>query len=208
MNVVKKISLILLLLLFSSVFAVAQSNTGSIIGKVRNTKGKSLADVSVTARQDGKEVKSTETDKKGEFQLSGLQPGRYNLVFDKPGFSSGVLTNVEVRAKKKNNLKDRLIMSIDQGTLVIVEASVFNQNGYSLYGAKVLIEEVLSDGTTKKVGSGYSSRDGDIIFRFSEKPTTYRVTASVKGISATKDVEVNEAAIYRTSITLDLSKDN
>lgn len=206
MSFVKKISLIIFLLLFSSIFVAAQ--TGSVIGKVRNTKGKSLEGVIVDARQDGKSMKTTETDSKGKFQISGLEPGRYTLVFDKAGFSTGALTNVEVRAKKKNNLGSRLILKVDQGTLVIVEASVFNQNGFSLQGAKVVIEEVSSDGTTKKVGSGYSSRDGDVVFRFPEKPTTYRVTASVKDISATKDVEVNEAAMYRTAITLDLTKDN
>lgn len=206
MNFVKKLSFLLLVSLCSSVFALAQ--TGSIIGKVRNQKGKSLQGVEVKARQDGKTVKTTETDKKGKFKLSNLKPGRYILVFDKAGYSTGALTNVEVRAKGKNNLGDRLILAVDQGTLVIVEASVFNQNGFSLYGAKVLVEEVLSDGTTKKVGSGYSSRDGDIIFRFPEKVTKYRITASVKGISASKEIEVNEAAMYRTAITLDLSKDN
>ncbi len=205
MNVVKKISFILFLFLFSSVFAFGQ--TGSLFGKVRDNKGKSLEGVTVDARKDGDSIKTTETDRKGKFQISGLEPGRYTLVFDKEGFSTGALTNVEVRSNKKNNLQDRLIMKVDQGTLIIVEASVFNQNGFALQGAKVVIEEVLSDGSTKKVGSGTSSRDGDVIFRFKEKPTTYRVIASVKGISETKDVEVNEAALYRTSIILDMTKD-
>lgn len=202
----KKIVFLLSLFLFSSIFASAQCRD-CIIGKVKNEKGKSLAEVTVTVRKDGKDIKSAETDRKGNFQLTDLRPGRYNLVFEKSGYSTGVLKNVEVRENKRNNLDDRLIMKVDLGTLVVVEASVFNQNGFVLYGAKVLIEEVLSDGTTKKVGSGYSSQDGDIVFRFPEKATTYRVTASVKGISAAKDIEVNEAAIYRASITLDLSQD-
>jgi hypothetical protein len=205
MKVIRKISLSLLLILFASIFAFAQ--TGSIIGKVRDPKGNSLEGVEVQARQDGKSIQSTETDKKGKFRLSGLQPGKYTLTFDKAGFSTGALRNVEVRAKGKNNLGDRLVMAVDQGTLIIVEASVYNQNGFSLYGAKVEIAEILSDGSTKKVGSGYSSKDGDIVFRFPEKPAKYRITASVKGLSASKELEVNEAAIYRTSITLDLSKD-
>lgn len=206
MSFIKKFGLILLLLVFSSIYASAKCKD-CIIGKVRNQKGKALAGVSVTARLDGKNIKSTTTNQKGKFELTNLKPGFYNLVFDKNGYSTGILRNVEVRRNKRNNLKDRLIMSVDRGTLVIVEASVFNQNGFSLQGARVLIEEVLSDGTTKKVGSGYSSRDGDIIFRFPEKTTKYRITASVKGISASKEIEVNEAAMYRTAITLDLSKD-
>lgn len=207
MNFVKKLTFGLSILLFAAVFAAAQTTTGSIIGKVRDNKGKSLEGVVVEAKQDGKSFKKTETDDNGKFRLSDLEVGRYTIVFDKAGFSTAALTEIEVRAKKKNNLGDRLSLSIDQGTLVIVEASVYNQNGFVLYGAKVEVEEVLSDGTTKKVGAGVSSRDGDVVFRFPEKATTYRVTASVKGLSATKDVTVNEAAIYRTALTLDLSKD-
>ncbi len=205
-NFVKKLTLIMSILLLVSSFAVAQKTTGSIIGKVRDHKGKSLKGVVVEAKQDGKTFKQTETDDGGKFRLSDLEEGRYTVVFDKAGFSTAALTNIEVRAKGKNNLGDRLQMNVDQGTLVIVEASVYNQNGFVLYGAKVEVEEILSDGTTKKVGSGVSSRDGDVIFRFPEKPTTYRITASVKGLTASKDVEVNEAAIYRTALTLDLSK--
>lgn len=204
---VKKICLFLSLLLFSSIFAAAQCKD-CIIGQVKNEKGKTIEGVTVTVRLDGADLKSAETDRKGKFELAGLKPGRYNLVFEKAGYSTGVLKNVEVRENKRNNLKDGLVMRVDRGTLVMVEASVFNQNGFSLYGARVEIFEVLSDGTTKKLDSGYSSQDGDIVFRFPERATTYRVTASVKGISASKDIEVNEAAIYRTSITLDLSAEN
>lgn len=205
MKVLQKISFAILFCFVSCAVAFAQ-DTGSIKGKVRTTDGNGIAEVKITMRQDGKDLKSATTDSDGKFRLSDLASGRYNLVFEKDGFSSGILYNVEVRRKKTNNLKDRLILTVDLGTLIIVEASVFNQNGLSLDGAKVEIEEVFADGKTKKVGSGYSSRDGDVVFRFREKPTKYRVTASVKDISATKEIEVNEAAIYRTAITLDLSK--
>lgn len=207
MKVLQKISFALLFCFLFSAFAIAQE-TGSVKGKVRDQDGDKIAGAKITVRLDGKDLKSTTSDSKGEFRISDLAPDKYNLVFEKKGFSLGVLYNVEVRSKKINNLKDRLILSVDQGTLIIVEASVFNQNGFSLNGAKVEIEEVYSDGKTKKVGSGYSSQDGDIIFRFKERPTKYRVTASVKDITVTKEIEVHEAAIYRTAITLDLSKNS
>jgi hypothetical protein len=205
MKVLQKISFALLFCFVFNAFAIAQE-TGSVKGKVRDQDGDKIAGAKITVRLDGKDLKSTTSDSKGEFRISDLAPGKYNLVFEKKGFSIGVLYNVEVRNKKINNLKDRLVLSVDQGTLIIVEASVFNQNGFSLNGAKVEIEEVYSDGKTKKVGSGYSSQDGDITFRFKERPTKYRVTASVKDITATKEIEVSEAAIYRTAITLDISK--
>lgn len=186
----------------------AAQNTGSIKGKVRTQKGKGIPGVTITVRQDGKNLRSEKTDSGGEFRMSGLRPGLYNVVFEKDGYSGGVLYDVEVRSKKTNNLGDRLVLTVDQGTLVILEASVFNQNGFVLPGAKIKVEEVFPNGRRDEVAEGYSSRDGDVIFRFPRKRTVYRVTATLREVSAYKEVEVDSPAIYRTAITLDLSKKN
>ena len=192
-------------LLFLAVPFFAQ-DTGSIKGKVRTQKGKGIAGVTITIRQDGKNLRSEKTDGDGEFRMSGLRPGLYNVVFEKDGYAGGVLYDVEVRRKKTNNLGDRLVLTVDQGTLVILEAAVFNQNGFVLPGARIKVEEVFPDGRKDEVAEGYSSRDGDVIFRFPSKRTVYRVTATLRDATAYKEVEVDAPAIYRTAITLDLSK--
>ena len=202
----KKLFFVLLLLVFA-VTSLAQG-TGSIKGKVRDKSGDGLDAVTVTARRDGKNVKAVSTDSGGKFKISGLSPGMYNLVFEKSGYSGGVLYDVIVKRKKTNNLKRRLILTVDQGTLVILEASVFSPNGFSIYGAKVVVEAIKEDGSSKEVGRGYTSRDGDVLFRFPVGATRYRVTASGKKAKASKVVEVGDAAIYRTAITLDLSQEN
>ncbi len=202
-----KTKLFLLVALFAFAIPVAAQETGSVRGKVRDSKGKGLESVKIFVRKDGKDVKTDSTDKKGAFRISGLAVGKYNLVFEKDGFSGGVLYDVEIRAKKTNSLNRSIVLTVDQGTLVIIEASVFSPNGFSIYGAKVVIEEIRNDGTSKEVGSGYSSRDGDVLFRFPQGATRYRVTASAKKVSASKIVEVNEPAIYRTALTLDLSEE-
>jgi len=186
--------------------AVPAQSTGSIKGKVRTQKGKGIEGVTVTIRKDGENLRSDRTDDDGDFRISGIRPGFYNVVFEKPGFSGGVLYDVEVRAKKTNNLKDNLVLTVDQGTLVIIEASVFNENGFVLPGARIVVEEILSSGDAKEVAKGYSSLDGDALFRFPDKETTYRITATLRDISASKDVKVGSPAIYRTAITLDLSE--
>lgn len=196
---------VLVSILFLALIAPAQ-DTGSIKGKVRTQKGKGIPNVTITIRQDGKNLRSIKTDEDGKFRTSGLRTGLYNVVFEKEGFSGGVLYDVEVRRKKTNNLGDRLVLSVDEGTLVIIEASVFNENGFVLPGAKIKVEEVFPDGRLQEVAEGYSSRDGDVIFRFREKETKYRITAKLRDVSAHKDIEVGSAAIYRTAITLDLSK--
>lgn len=181
-------------------------DTGSVKGKVRTARGAGIPDATVTARQKGEDIKSTKTDAKGEFVLEGLESGLYNFVFTKNGFSSGTKYNVEVKKNKTTDLGDRLILTGDQGTQVIIKGSVFNQDGVSLYGAKVEIEKISEDGSGRKSGSGYTSEGGEFTFRFPEGAAKFRVTATMKGVSASKEVSVDSAAIYRLAITLNLPK--
>ena len=207
----KRFVLLILFVAVSAGIALAQE-TGSVKGKVRTTKGEGIADVSITARQNSEDVRSTTSDNKGNFQLEGLKPGVYNLVFSKNGYGSGLMYNVGVQKKKTNDLGDRLILTIDQGTQVIIKGTVFDQDGRSVAGAKVEIEKVLSDGSTQKIGTsstsygGEPNARGEFTFKFSEGVAKYRVTASVKGASASKEIEVSSAAIYRLAITLQVEK--
>lgn len=197
-------SVALFLLLFCGV-AFAQ-DTGSVKGKVRTTSGDGIAEVTITARQKGEDIKSVTSDAKGNFVITGLKSGLYNLVFSKNGYGQGVLYNIEVKNKKETDLGSRLILTVDQGTLVLIKGSVFNQDGVSLFGAKVEIERINADGSTKKLNTVYSSESGEFTFRFPKGAAKFRITASAKGVSASKDVEVDDAAIYRLALTLNLKK--
>ena len=186
-----------------SVFA----QTGGLKGKVRTSKGDGIANVTVTARQNDRDLQSAKTDSKGNFVLQGLKAGAYNLVFDGKGYSSSVLYNVEIKEKKVRELPDRLIMAIDQGTLVIVRGSVFDQNGRSVTAAEVIMEKVNTDGSTAKIGSVYTNVSGEFVFRQPEGAAKYRLTAKLKDDKASKEIEVDSAAIYRLAITLNTAKD-
>ncbi len=200
-----KLVLFGLILTFSSVFTLAQEN-GGLKGKVRTVKGDGIASATITARQSGEDVKSATADGDGNFTIENLKSGTYNLVFSKSGYSSGVMYNVEVRKKKISNLSDRLILNVDQGSLVIIRGSVFAPDGRSVGGAEIKVEKVLSDGSAKKVGSGVSSYSGEFSFKFAEGAAKYRITATAKGAAASKEVEVSSAAIYRLAINLEAGK--
>lgn len=198
--------LLALIFAFSGLSAFAQE-TGGVKGKVRTTKGEGVAGANVIVRQNGADIKSAKSDADGRFVLDGLKPGIYNIVFDKSGFASGIKYNVEIKKNKTNDMGERLILVVDQGTQVIVKGSVFNQDGRSVGGAKVLVERVLSDGSTKKVGSGYTDISGEFTFRFPEGAEKYRVTASLKNATASKNLDVSSAAIYRLAISLNVAKE-
>jgi len=200
-------------ILFASIFFVVSfsvhaQETGGVKGKIRTAQGDGIAAATVTARQNGEDVKSVVSDAKGNFVLDGLKAGNYNVVFNKNGYGSGVLYNVEVKKKKTRDLGERLVLTVDQGTQVIIKGSVFAPDGRSVGGAEIKIEKISSDGSLKKVGSSVASYSGEFTFRFSEEVAKYRVTASAKGSTASKEIEVDGAAIYRLAITLKMSKEN
>ncbi len=203
MKFVKISVFFILIAAFSSVAAFAQ-DTGGIKGKVRTTRGDAITGVTVTARQNGEDVKTTASDGSGKFVLENLKAGTYNVVFTKNGYSSGLKYNVEVKKGKIGDLGDRLILTVDQGTQVIIKGSVFNQDGRSLPGAEVKIERLTESGSTKKIASIYSSESGEFTFRQPEGAAKFRVTATAKGASAIKEIEVSGAAIYRLAITLEV----
>jgi len=188
---------------FSSIAAFAQ-DTGGIKGKVRTTRGDSISGVTITARQNGEDVKSVTSDGNGKFVLENLKTGIYNIVFTKSGLSSGLKYDVEVKKKKVSDLGDRLILTVDQGTQVIIKGSVFNEDGRSVSGAEVKIERISGNGSVQKIRSIYTNVSGEFTFRQPEGATKFRVTASAKGATASKEVEVSGAAIYRLAINLEM----
>lgn len=199
----RKFFLLISLFAFSGGLALAQE-TGGVKGKVRTSDGDGIPGATVTARQNGKDLKTVAADKNGKFALDELKPGTYNLVFEKPGYSSGVLFKVEIKRKKTADLGSRLIMNIDQGTLAIIRGSVFTESGRSIYGAKVKLEKLLNDGSAKEIGDSiYTSQSGEFVFRQPDEKAKYRVTVFMKDSSAAKEVEIDGAAIYRLSIILE-----
>jgi hypothetical protein len=192
---------IILIVLFA-LAGIAQT-TGGIKGKVRDDKGNALPDATITVKQNDKDVKSVTANSKGEFVMDGLQPGVYNLVVSKTGYTSGTLYNMQVEKKKIRDLGSRLMLSVDQGTLVLVKGSVFNADGLSVPGAKVLIERVMSDGSTKKIATTYSSEAGEFTFKFPEAPAKFRVTATLNGRKGIRELSVDSAAVYRLAVSIE-----
>ena len=183
------------------------AQTGGIKGKVRTMSGSSIRGATITARQDSQDVRSATTNDKGEFLISGLTAGKYNIVVDAKGYSTGIKHGVEVKPDKTVDLGDRLIMQVDKGTQVIVRGSVFFKDGTSVTAAKVLVEEIGRDGSSRKIGTVTTNVFGEFEFRRPEGASKYRMTASYKDSKATKDLEVDSAAIYRLAISLDISRE-
>jgi len=203
----QKRNILLFFLLSAFCFLPSVFAQGGVKGKVRNVKGGAISGATVTARLDGKDVKTVTADSKGSFMMQGLRAGTYNVVFDADGYSTGVKFGVEIKNGSVRDLGDRLILAVDQGTQVIIKGSVFFREGTSVAAAKVELERVNEDGSTKSLGTAYTNISGEFTFRHSLGASKVRVTAKYKGTSGSKEIsEIVNAGIYRTAITLDISR--
>jgi hypothetical protein len=202
-----KRNILLLFLLSAFCFLPTVYAQGGIKGKVRNNKGNGIGGATVSARLNGKDVKTVTADSKGNFLMEGLKAGTYNISFDADGYAIGVKFGVEIKNGSVRDLGDRLILSVDQGTILVIKGSVFFKEGTSLTGAKVEIERINDDGSTKSLGSTYSNYSGEFSFRPPAGVTKVRITAKYKGVEGSKEIaDMVNAGIYRTAITLDVSR--
>jgi hypothetical protein len=199
-----KILPVLVVMLLAAGVSVAQKQDktlGAIKGKVRVETG-TPGGVTVVVRRGETEVTRSTTDKGGEFVVSRLTPGVYGLTFRKPGLSIGSIEDVEVKAGKTRSLGDRLILTIDEGSIAFLSGSVFNADGRSVPNAKVELSLILEDGSTKKIDGRITTETGSFKFRLGPEPAKYRVSVKTNGEPVTKDVEIDGAAIYRVALSL------
>jgi hypothetical protein len=197
-----KILPVLAMVFVAAGISVAQDKTlGAIKGKVRVETG-TPGGVTVVVRHGEKEVTRSTTDKNGEFFVSRLTPGVYGLTFRKPGLSIGSIEDVEVKAGKTRSLGDRLILTIDEGSIAFLSGSVFSADGRSVPNAKVELSRILEDGSTKKIDGRITTETGSFKFRLAPEPAKYRVSVKMNGEPVTKDVEIDGAAVYRVALSL------
>ena len=175
---------------------------GGIKGKVRVETG-TPGGVTVVVRRGDKEVTRSTTDKNGDFLVAKLTPGVYGLTFRKPGLSIGSMEDIEVKPGKTRSLGDRLILTIDEGSIAFLSGSVFTAGGRSVPNVKVELSRLGEDGTAKKIDSRVTTETGSFKFRLSPDPGKYRVSVKADGSEPiTKDVEVDGAAVYRVALSL------
>lgn len=199
----KTVGASLIVMLLGSLSSGQDRATGGIKGKVRVESGSAAAGVTVTAQQGEREAARDVTNRRGEFLIKGLAPGRYRLVFRKPGLRVGTLEDFEVQAGKERTLRDRLILPTDEGTLAFVRGSVFNHEGRSVPGARVEIARLEADGTAKKIDGRITNETGSFVFRLTPETAKYRVTARVDGrLPVMQEVAVDGPSIYRIALSL------
>ena len=177
-------------------------SSGGIKGKVSVETG-TPAGVTVIVRQGDREVSRGLTDKKGEFLISRLAPGRYGITLRKAGLSVGSIEDIEVKAGKTRSLGDRLRLSIDEGSIAFIRGSVFDQNDRSTPNVRIELSKIEADGTVRKIDGRVTNEIGAFVFRLTPDLAKYRVTAKPNGGEpVSKDIEIDGAAVYRIALSV------
>lgn len=202
MKLNRSILLLLSVVLLAGNVLAQDRSTGGLKGKVKVETG-TPAGVAIVVRQGEREVARGLTDKKGEFLLSRLSPGRYGVTLRKSGLSVGTIEDIEVKAGKTRSLGDNLVLAIDEGSIAFIRGSIFNEDGRSVPNVRVELGKIQDDGTVKKIDGRVSNEIGAFVFRLTPDPGKYRLTAKPGGgESVSKDVEVDGPAVYRIALSI------
>lgn len=94
--------LLIVLLLFSFALVSFAQDTGQLTGSVKDSSGASVAGAQVTVSSPERGIRrETKTNRDGEYLVSGLPAGSYNLAIAASGFKTYQATNIILRVAQK-----------------------------------------------------------------------------------------------------------
>lgn len=106
---------IILGLFVTAAFASAQMGTGRVTGTIKNTQGKPVEGVKITATTAGNDRElETTTDKDGKWALLGFRSGTYEFTFTAPGYKPQGYTNA-VKQMGRNPSMDIVLEPLEAG---------------------------------------------------------------------------------------------
>jgi len=102
----------LLLLCAAASLALAQFDSGSILGSVRDIKAGAIADTKITIRNNNTGIAAiAQTDANGDYVFPTLKIGSYRISAEKQGFSTAVAENVTLTV----NARQRVDLTLQVG---------------------------------------------------------------------------------------------
>lgn len=189
------------------------AETGSLRGRIREQRGKSLARVKVEAtRQSGADLtaepssppvtRTTESNTQGEFLLGSLPPGDYVLSFSLSGYRTFTTRRVTVAAGESVRLSRVIELAREEAPYAVIRGAVLHGVGFTMPNALVTLERI--DGGGKFRQRTISRDGGEFAFRLRAEKATYRITASSPGWkSATQEIEIENDEVRNIALVLE-----
>ncbi|MBA2525809.1 MAG: carboxypeptidase regulatory-like domain-containing protein [Pyrinomonadaceae bacterium] len=100
-----RLAIAIALFLFLVSPAMAQGTTGDIVGRVVDSTEKTVPGATVTATNKGTgQARTATTNDSGEFSITDLPPGKYDLTVEAPSFSKSLLRDYELNVGANRTL--------------------------------------------------------------------------------------------------------
>ena len=137
--------LVALCVLLLATTAAAQTSTGKIVGLVQDSSGAVLPGVSIVVRNLGTSTtRDTVTDDRGQFEISGLAPGRYQIDVELQGFRKFSQSPVTVQVNQETRVNPTLAVGAVAETITVAAEGIAVQTTTSAVG-KVVDEKQILD---------------------------------------------------------------
>ena len=107
---------------------MAQNPTASVVGNVTDASGAAVAEVRLEIHNTNtNDIRQTSTDVKGEFAVTNLPPGTYEVIVKKDGFRTLRQTGLELQMEQAARLEFRLeVGAISQSVEVTASVPLLN----------------------------------------------------------------------------------
>jgi hypothetical protein len=144
------------LLLLSTASLFGQAISGDIVGVVTDSTGAAVPNATVTATNKDTNVKNTaETNAAGEYRLSNLPVGRYDVSATAKGFATATIANVEAQLNHVTTANVTLPVGSVTTTVEVTEAAALIDTStaqlQTTFESKQSVEQPLA-GITRAVG--------------------------------------------------------
>jgi protocatechuate 3,4-dioxygenase beta subunit len=172
---------------------LAAVSTGGIVTGTVTSSGSGISGVRVSLYQAGALVSSTNTDSQGQYSLTGVATGTYQARFEKAGYITVDMANVQV-TQNASTILNAVLTSSDGGTTGIISGLVLDNSNRPVQNALVEL-----DGPT---GLRRLRTDADGGFEFIDLPagSGYSVKASASGLNP----ETQASLVVTAGQTIDL----
>ncbi|HSE20572.1 MAG TPA: carboxypeptidase-like regulatory domain-containing protein, partial [Pyrinomonadaceae bacterium] len=109
-SIIKQVSVLVVVVCALALGALAQSNTGSIVGVVQDVNGSAIPGATVTVTNVGtNDTKTVQANGEGYYEALSLPTGVYRIVGTASGFADATLSDVRLA------VGDRLRMDLQMG---------------------------------------------------------------------------------------------
>ena len=133
--------------------SLAQMTTGTILGRITDPSGAAVPDAQVAITNVGtKIVKTFVTDENGNYIVSYLLPGSYEVTAEKAGFKKSTQTGITLQVDQKARVDLTLqIGEVSESVSVMAEAPLVkteSSESAQVINSKQIVDMPLNSGTS------------------------------------------------------------